>query len=50
MGNEITVEYALKIDGGEVQRGRSAAEFGGDKQEWDIEERGTRTISKCTQA
>ena len=36
MGNEITVEYTLTIDGDKF-KGKSAAEFGGDKQEWDIE-------------
>ena len=36
MGNEITVEYKLTFDGDKF-KGKSAAEFGGDKQEWDIE-------------
>jgi hypothetical protein len=36
MGNEITVEYKLTIVGDKF-KGKSAAEFGGDKQEWDIE-------------
>ena len=36
MGNEITVEYKLTIDGDKL-KGKGAAEFGGDKQEWDIE-------------
>jgi hypothetical protein len=35
MGNEITVEYTLKIDGDKL-KGKGAAEFGGEKQEWDI--------------
>ena len=35
MGNEITVEYKLTIDGDKF-KGKSAAEFGGEKQEWDI--------------
>jgi hypothetical protein len=36
MGNEITVEYTLKIDGDKL-KGKGAAEFGGQKQEFDIE-------------
>ena len=36
MGNEITVEYKLKIDGDKL-KGKGAAEFGGNKQEFDIE-------------
>jgi hypothetical protein len=36
MGNEITVEYTLKIDGDKL-KGKGAAEFGGNKQEFDIE-------------
>ena len=36
MGNEITVEYTLKIDGDKL-KGKGAAEFGGEKQEFDIE-------------
>jgi hypothetical protein len=35
MGNEITVEYTLKIDRDEL-KGKGAADFGGDKQEFDI--------------
>ena len=35
MGNEITVEYTLKIDGDKL-KGKGAAEFGGQKQEFDI--------------
>ena len=35
MGNEITIEYKLKIDGDKL-KGKGAAEFGGEKQEWDI--------------
>jgi hypothetical protein len=35
MGNEITVEYKLTIDGDKF-KGKGAAEFGGQKQEWDI--------------
>jgi hypothetical protein len=35
MGNEITVEYKLTIDGDKF-KGKSASEFGGQKQEWDI--------------
>ena len=36
MGNEITVDYKLTIDGDKL-KGKGAAEFGGDKQEFDIE-------------
>jgi hypothetical protein len=36
MGNEITVEYKLTIDGDKL-KGKGAAEFGGEKREWDIE-------------
>src|SRR5271165_647111 len=35
MGNEITVEYTLTIDGDKL-KGKGAAEFGGEKQEFDI--------------
>jgi len=36
MDNEITVEYTLTIDGDKI-KGKGAAEFGGQKQEFDIE-------------
>ncbi len=36
MDNTITVEYTLTIDGDKF-KGKSASEFGGQKQEWDIE-------------
>ena len=36
MGNEITVEYKLTVDGDKL-KGKGAAEFGGEKREWDIE-------------
>jgi hypothetical protein len=36
MGNEIPVEYTLKIDGDTLQ-GKGSASFGGNKQEFDIE-------------
>ena len=36
MDDAITVEYSLKVDG-EQLKGKGAAEFGGQKQEWDIE-------------
>ena len=39
MDNEITVEYKLTIDGDKL-KGKGAAEFGGQKQEYDIN--GTR--------
>jgi hypothetical protein len=35
MGNEITVEYTLTMDGDKL-KGKGAAEFGGQKQEFDI--------------
>ena len=35
MDNEITVEYKLTIDGDKL-KGKGAAEFGGQKQEFDI--------------
>jgi hypothetical protein len=34
--NKFTVEYKLTIDG-EKFKGKGAAEFAGDKREWDIE-------------
>src|SRR5215471_6095446 len=36
MGNEIPVEYTLTIDGDKL-KGKGAAEFQGEKQEFDIE-------------
>jgi hypothetical protein len=36
MDNEITVEYKLTLDGDKL-KGKGAAEFGGQKQEFDIE-------------
>lgn len=36
MDNEITVEYKLTIDGDKL-KGKGAAEFGAQKQEFDIE-------------
>ena len=36
MDNTITVEYTLTIDGDKF-KGKGAAEFGGQKQEFDIE-------------
>ncbi len=36
MDNEITVEYKLTIDGDKL-KGKGAAEFGGEKREFDIE-------------
>jgi len=36
MDNEIPVEYTLKIDGDKF-KGKGAAEFGGQKQEFDFE-------------
>ena len=36
MDNEIPIEYKLKIDGDKL-KGKGAAEFGGNKQEFDIE-------------
>jgi hypothetical protein len=34
--NKLNVEYKLKVEGDKI-KGKGAAEFGGDKQEWDIE-------------
>ena len=34
-GNEIAIEYTLTIDGDKL-KGKGAAEFGGQKQEFDI--------------
>jgi hypothetical protein len=36
MDNEFTVEYTLTVDGDKL-KGKGAAEFGGQKQEFDIE-------------
>ena len=36
MDNEIPIEYTFKIDGDKL-KGKGAAEFGGQKQEFDIE-------------
>ena len=36
MDNEITVDYRLTIDGDKL-KGKGAAEFGGEKREFDIE-------------
>ena len=36
MGNEIPIEYKLTIDGDKL-KGKGAATFGGNKQEFDIE-------------
>ena len=35
-GNEIAIEYKLTVDGDKL-KGKGAAEFGGQKQEFDIE-------------
>ena len=36
MDNEIPIDYTLKIDGDKF-KGKAAAEFGGEKREFDIE-------------
>ena len=36
MDNEFPIDYTLKIDGDKL-KGKGAAEFGGQKQEFDIE-------------
>ncbi len=36
MGNEITIEYKFTIEGDKL-KGKGGAEFGGQKQEFDIE-------------
>jgi hypothetical protein len=38
MGNEIPIDYKLTVDGDRL-KGRGASEFGGRKQEFDIEGR-----------
>ena len=38
MDDGITVEYKLTIDGDRL-KGKGAAEFGGEKRDWDIEAR-----------
>src|SRR3954454_19431959 len=35
MGNEIPIDYTLTVDGDKL-KGKGAAEFGGQKQEFDI--------------
>ena len=35
MGNEIPVDYTLTIDGDKL-KGKGAADFGGEKQEFDF--------------
>lgn len=35
-GNDIPIDYTLKIDGDKL-KGKGAAEFGGNKQEFEIE-------------
>jgi hypothetical protein len=36
MDNEITVEYKLTLDGADKLKGKGAADFMGQKSEWDI--------------
>jgi hypothetical protein len=36
MGNEIPIDYTFKVSG-DTLKGKGAAEFGGNKQEFDIE-------------
>ncbi len=36
MGNEITVDYTLTVEGDNF-KGKGSAEFGGETREWDIE-------------
>ena len=36
MDDVIAVEYKLTVDGDKL-KGKGAAEFGGEKREWDIE-------------
>ncbi len=36
MDNEITIDYKLKVEDNKL-KGKAAAEFGGNKQEFDIE-------------
>ena len=36
MGNEIPIDYSLKVDGDKL-KGKGSAEFGGEKRDFDIE-------------
>lgn len=42
MGNAIMIQYDLKIDG-EKLKGKGSAEFGGQKQEFDLEAKREKT-------
>jgi hypothetical protein len=42
MDNEITVEYKLTVDGDKL-KGKGAAEFGGQKREYDVEGKREKT-------
>ena len=44
MDEGINVEYKLTIDGDQL-KGKGAAEFGGEKQEWDIEGKREKTAN-----
>jgi len=46
--NEITVEYTLTIDGDKL-KGKGAAEFGGQKQEFDINGKREKAEKKSRQ-
>jgi hypothetical protein len=47
--NEITVEYTLTIDGDKL-KGKGAAEFGGQKQEFDINGKREKAEKKSRQS
>jgi hypothetical protein len=49
MGNEITVEYKFTIDGDKL-KGKGAAEFGGQKNEFDIEGKREKKVEKGEKA
>jgi hypothetical protein len=42
MGNEITIDYKLTIDGDKL-KGKGSAEFGGEKREFDFEGKREKT-------
>ena len=49
MDDGITVEYKLTIDGDKL-KGKGAAEFGGEKREWDIEGKREKNDKSSPQA
>src|SRR5580693_1269562 len=49
MDDGITVEYKLTIDGDKL-KGKGAAEFGGEKREWDIEGKRQKNDKKSSRS